>query len=165
MWLRHVPLHAALLTWKWHHAGYFYTTCLVGMVDTDVVIITGKFHAMLTNQLQTWITFGNRENVEYIHYCYACLGNMQAHVTFYFSLLHCCAATSAFIAKRRSKHGGLEIMSWGGPSLRLHVCAWNPKPSNLFNSSNLFNLKIKITLLQTSGQLTVMHDSFQYIQI
>ena len=41
------------------------------------------------------------------------------------------------------------------------VCA-NPFSKSSFNGSMKF--KMKITLLQTPGQLTMMHSSFQYIQ-
>ena len=80
------------------------TTCLVRMVDTDVVvIIIGKFHALPTKHptADIWIAFGTGKNFTYIHINAICnaLGKCKSMSLPIFHCFTGCDTTSAFLGK------------------------------------------------------------------
>ncbi len=77
------------------------TTCLVRTVDTDVVvIIIGKFHALLANHpaADIWIAFGTGKNFMYIHINAICssLGRNKSMTLLIFHCFTGCDTTSSF---------------------------------------------------------------------
>ena len=102
------------------------TICLVRTVDTDVVVILiGKFHALLTKYpaAEIWIAFGTGKNYTYLHInaiCHA-LGKDKSMAL---PLFHCytgCDTTSAFCGKGKKS-------AWE---------AWNSYPSRALHSHPL----------------------------
>ncbi len=80
------------------------TTCLVRTVDTDVVvIIIGKFHALLANHpaADIWIAFGTGKNFMYIHINAIC-SSLRRNKSMALPIFHCftgCDTTSSFFGK------------------------------------------------------------------
>lgn len=80
------------------------STCLVRTMDTDVVVILiGKFHALLTKYpaADIWVAFGTRKNYTYHHFNTIChiLGKDRSTAL---PVFHCCTGcdtTSAFCWK------------------------------------------------------------------
>ena len=80
------------------------STCLVGTVDTDVVVILiGKFHALLTqySAASIWIAFGSGKNYTHLHIntISHALGKDKSTALPVFHCYTGCDTTSAFCGK------------------------------------------------------------------
>ena len=88
------------------------TTCFVRTVDTDVVVIVaGKFHALLTDHpaADVWIAFGTGKNFIHIHIneiCSALGKDRSKHFPYSIALL-AVIQRHRFLGRERNQHGRL----------------------------------------------------------
>ena len=91
---------------------------LVRSVDTDVVILIGKFHFLRAVQpdLELWVAFGMGRNFSFISVNSICddLGQVRSKSLPVFCALSGCDTTSAFFGKSKGlpgKHGRCTLKS------------------------------------------------------
>ena len=79
------------------------TTCLIRTVDTDVIVIVGKFHYLRDQHpaADVWIAFGTGRNFRYLHINAICnaLGREKAIALPIFHSVTGCDTTSTFLGK------------------------------------------------------------------